>query len=196
MRKVIVQMSVSLDGFVATTDHDLEWIFPQFDDATLAWVRETIQETDTQLIGRVNYLEQAAHWPRSTEGLAPLLNAAEKIVFSRTLERLSWRNSRLATGDPATEIARLKRLPGRHVLVPGGAGFVRGLVDAGLVDEYRLIVHPVALGAGLAIFPRRLKLRLIDQVRFATGAVALTLRPADRDHNGQPGRESSAEDPL
>jgi dihydrofolate reductase len=176
----MLMMSVSLDGFVARPDHDLSWIFPQFDDATLRWIISAVSRTDTQLLGRVNYLEQAAHWPASTEEIAPLINGADKIVFSRTLERVEWKNSRLATAEPAEEIARLKRLPGKDIFVPGGATFARSLIHQRLVDLYRLIVHPVALGDGLPLFTERVDLRLVDSTAFPSGAVALTYEPAAR----------------
>src|SRR5690349_19434979 len=170
-------MSVSLDGFVADPDHDLSWIFDHLGEDTTRWMMDFLRETDTQLIGRVNYLEQAAHWPSSTEEIAALLNEAEKIVFSRTLRTVRWRNSRLTQRDPAAEIAELRAKPGKHIFVPGGAGFVRGLTRQGLVDEYRLLLHPYALGAGLALFDTRVPLRLTGRTGFRGGVQALTYVP-------------------
>jgi len=177
MRRVIVQMSVSLDGFVARADHDLSWIFPSLRDDTMRWSTDFLRTVDTHLIGRVNYLEQAAHWPSSTEDIAPLINDAAKIVFSRTLDTVDWKNARLATAEPAQEIAALKKLPGRHIFVPGGAGFVRSLVAQRLVDEFRLLVHPIALGDGLPLFAQDLPLRLVSAQPMRTGVVAVTYEP-------------------
>jgi dihydrofolate reductase len=173
-----VGMAVSLDGFVATTDGGLDWIFPHMDAEIRSWIIGSVGQTDTQLLGRVNYLEQAAYWPESTEDLAPLVNSAAKVVFSATLTDLPWSNSRLATLDVAGEIAQLKAVPGQDILVPGGARFAQFVSSHGLADEYRLVVYPVALGSGLPLFTRPRTLRLVACKPFRTGAVALTYVPA------------------
>lgn len=183
MRKVVVGMAVSLDGFVATVDGGLDWVFPHMDADIRRWIVGSVGQTDTQLLGRVNYVEQAMYWPGSDEELAPLINSAAKIVFSATLTDLAqtgqaWENSRLATLGVGAEVARLKSQPGKDILVPGGARFARDVVRQGLVDEYRLIVYPVALGHGLALFDRPCVLRCLASTLFATGAVALTYAPA------------------
>ena len=177
MRRVIVLMSVSLDGYAATEDHDHSWLFPHLDDEAEAWIVELLRRVDTTLIGRVNYEEQAAFWPSQTGTIADLVNAMPKVVFSRTLASVSWQNSWLASGDLAEEVARLRAQPGGDMYVPGGAGFIRALSAAGLVDEYRLIVHPVVLGSGLPLFPERVDLKLLSSKTFQTGAVALCYEP-------------------
>lgn len=178
MRKVVLLMSVSLDGFVARPDGDLSWLFPNMDADIMEWTFDAIRETDTQLMGRVTYEEQAQHWPSSTDELAPLINEAEKIVFSSKLSRLEWNNSRLAKRAVEEEVARLKEQSGKHIFVPGGARLAQSMSRLGLIDEYRLLVHPVALGSGLPLFADTVNLALQSSTTFKTGAVALTYERA------------------
>ncbi|WP_164012213.1 dihydrofolate reductase family protein [Pyxidicoccus trucidator] len=121
-----------------------------------------------------------AHWPTSTEPYAAPMNEIPKVVFSKTLKEATWTDSRVASGDLADEVARLKREPGKNLLVHGGARLVQSLVKHGLIDEYRLLIHPVVLGSGLRLFPEReqpLNLRLVNSTRFDKGAVANVYRP-------------------
>lgn len=178
MRKVIVMMSVSLDGYAATEDHDLGWMFTGLDDEAHEWMNEVMRRADTHLLGRVAYEEQAAAWPGSTGETADMVNGATKIVFSHTLRSVSWQGARLAVLDPAGEIAKLREEPGGDLLVSGGADFVRGLSSAGLVDEYRLIVHPAVLGRGLPLFAEPMELKLVDSTPFSTGAIGFVYAPA------------------
>lgn len=182
MRKTILQMHVSLDGYVAGPNGDLTWIARCMNDDLMKWIVESLSETDTQLLGRVAYEEQEGYWPSSTEPLAPLMNAATKVVFSSTLKKLAWSNSRLATASPAEEIARLRRRPGKDIYVPGGAGFVQSLSAQRLIDEYRLLVHPTVVGGGARLFKDPIDLRLTRTETFDTGVVAYTLKPADTDN--------------
>jgi dihydrofolate reductase len=158
-------------------------------------------------MGSRTYADMAAYWPSSTDPIAAPMNAIPKVVFSRTwdekngnaattkaledalraepLDRsrgvASWERPRVASGDLAAEIARLKEEPGKDLLAHGGARFARSLVASGLVDEYQLVIHPVVLGRGLSLFsdlPKPLALTLVSATRFAGGAVAHVLRPA------------------
>jgi dihydrofolate reductase len=181
MRKVILQMMVSLDGYVAGPGGDLSWVFGGLDDELRSWIVESLRGIDTQLIGRTAYQEQEGYWPTSVEPLAEVMNTSVKVVFSKTIENLGWANSRLAEGTPAEEIARLKAGPGGDIYVPGGASFVQSLSADGLIDEYRLVVFPVALGGGLPLFAKPASLTLVDAKAFGTGAVVLTYSPASRE---------------
>ena len=173
MRPVILKMEISLDGYAGTTDGDVEWIFRTFDDDLSAHEVELLASAGVHAMGRVTYEDMAAHWPSSTEPYAPPMNDIPKVVFSRTLERAEWGPARIARGDLAEEIAALKAEPGGPVLVHGGAGFARSLSRLGLVDEYRLHVHPDALGAGLSIFADPARLRLRGARTFPAGTLAL-----------------------
>jgi len=119
-------------------------------------------------------------WPASTDPVAPLMNDTPKVVFSRSLQSARWPESRIARGDMAEEIARLKTEPGGDILAHGGVRFVQSLVRLGLVDEYRLYVYPVAAGGGAPLFPdlgRPRGLRLLSSRVFQCGVLALTYRP-------------------
>jgi dihydrofolate reductase len=178
MRKVILMMSVSLDGYVAREDHDLSWMLPRLDDESQEWILELLRRADTQLMGRVSYDEQSQAWPGTSGETGDLINGATKIIFSHTLEKVDWEGARLADLDPAGEIARLREEPGGDIFVPGGANLARGLSSAGLIDEYRLILHPVVLGRGLPLFGDELELTLDDTTMFASGAMGLVYTPA------------------
>ncbi|SDL37529.1 dihydrofolate reductase family protein [Nonomuraea jiangxiensis] len=179
MRRVVLGMQVSLDGFVARPGGELDWIWRTFDEEVKKSILDVLRGIDTYLLGRVNYLEQVAHWPEADDEVAPLLNAATKIVFSRTLDRLDWANARLATDDPATEIARLKQQPGKDIAVGGGASLARSLSELGLIDEYSFVIHPILLGGGLPLFqglPEPVGMELVAIRHFATGAVHVRYR--------------------
>ncbi len=177
MRKVVLGMNVSLDGYVATPDGNLDWAFANFDDELAASAIDTLSRFDVGLIGRNNYLEQAAAWPNRQGPMAELVTNMQKIVFSKTLDKVEWANSRLATGTPAEEIARLKQQPGKDVSVPGGASFAQSLSRDCLIDEYRLTVHPVVLGKGLPLFVTPLKLKLVSSRSFASGVQFMVYQP-------------------
>jgi dihydrofolate reductase len=167
-------MHVSLDGFVGTTTGDLDWIFPDFDAELQAAEVEGLWEAGVHIMGAATYGDMAAYWPTSTEPFAAPMNEIPKVVFSKTLQRADWPESRIASGDLADEISRLKQEPGKDIVAHGGARFVQALSAHGLIDEYRLIVHPIALGSGLPLFSDQVKLDLQSARTFATGAVALT----------------------
>ncbi|WIG59458.1 MAG: Dihydrofolate reductase [Ktedonobacterales bacterium] len=181
MRKVILGVNISLDGYMAGPNGEMDWLFRTTDPAQLQAVTASLREIDTILLGRVGYLEQAASWPNQSSEMAELLNSRAKVVFSKTLTTLEWNNSRLATADPATEIARLKQQPGQNIVALGGARFAQSLVRLRLVDEYGLIVHPIILGGGLPLFKdlaEPLNLKLVNTATYATGAVQFTYVPA------------------
>ena len=181
MRLLILQMQMTLDGFVGGPNGEVDWAFPGFNDEYAAWGAAELWNASAHLMGRVTYHEMAAHWPTSTEPYAAPMNDIPKIVFSHTLQRADWAETRIVAGDPGTEVARLKHDPGKPLLVHGGAKLARAMIRSGEVDVFRLIVHPVVLGKGRGLFdeidePRRL--RLTDLRQFGTGVVAKTFIPA------------------
>ena len=171
MRNVVLGMQVSLDGYVATLDGKLDWAFAHFDDELGAAAMEALSQLDTILLGRANYEEQAAAWPTREGPMADLMNGLNKIVFSTTLEQVAWVNSRLATGSPAEEIAQLKQQPGKDIGVAGGARFAQSLSKEGLIDAYRLTIHPVVLGSGRPLFAAPLQLKLVSSKPLSSGVV-------------------------
>lgn len=183
MRKLVLSMGMSLDGLVARPGRFGAggWGLAPEDSALkerkLGWMRNV----DLHLMGRTTYQEMAGFWPTSDDAYAAPMNQIPKIVFSRTLERADWAGSRIARGELAEEIAALKREPGKDMLAWGGAAFAQSLSRLGLVDEYRLILRPVALGDGLPLFKdlsTPLRLELIDAQTYPTGAALHIYRPA------------------
>jgi dihydrofolate reductase len=188
MGKVIYLMNVSLDGFVETPDHSLAWT--KVDDELLAWFNDRVQEAGAFVYGRRLYEVMASYWPTAEADpaatpvmveFARIWNPNPKIVFSSTLTSVDW-NSRLTRGDVGDELERMRaEIDGDlHVAGPTlAAEFIR----RGLVDEYRLVVHPVLIGAGTPFFPpldRPLDLELVDTRTFASGVIYLGYRPAVR----------------
>lgn len=181
MRKVIVQVSMSLDGYVAPAngapDHRAMPEDPTLKKIKLDWLREV----GTHAMGRVTYNEMAAHWPGSTDDYAAPMNELPKVVFSRTLESADWGDSRVARGDLGEEISALREEPGGDIVAWGGASFLQALSQEGLVDEYRLVINPVALGNGLQLFKdlsAPINLQLIDARTFANGSALHVYKPA------------------
>ncbi|WP_051570761.1 dihydrofolate reductase family protein [Cryptosporangium arvum] len=177
-RKLVVKMSVSLDGFVGRNDGDVGWIFPSVDEELQEWMVDLLGRAGAHLMGRVTYGDMATHWPDSDEPYAAPMNDIPKIVFSRTLAEGTWPHTTVLSGDLTAEVGRLKAEDGDDLLAHGGAGFARALIARGLVDEYRLVVHPVALGSGLPLFTAPTELTLISSEPFPGGAIAVTYAPA------------------
>jgi dihydrofolate reductase len=175
MRKLVLKMNMSLDGFVGPVDEEAEWIMRDLDDELSRWlVDEVLWQAGTHVMGRVTYEEMAGYWPSATSVFAAPMNEIPKVVFSRTLTEAEWPSSTIAGGDLEDEILRLKQEPGKDILVHGGSELVQALSRLGLIDTYRVIVHPVALGGGSPLFGGPVDLTLASSKVFATGAVALT----------------------
>jgi dihydrofolate reductase len=178
MRKLVLKMSVSVDGYVGTSDGGLDWVFPSVDVEVTDWLVDVLRNAGTHIMGRVLYDTMAAYWPTATNPYAAPMNDIPKVVFSKTLKRADWQVSEVASGDLQEEVSRLKQKSGGYILVHGGSRFTQSLDRLGVIDEYRLLVHPVALGSGLPLFAARRNLKLIDCKKFGTGAVALIYQPA------------------
>ena len=181
MGKLIYMLNVSLDGFVETPDHGLDW--STVDDELHSWFNDRTRELDASIYGRGLYELMSAYWP--TAHADPNATATElefariwldmpKLVFSSTLDDVAW-NSRLVRGDIVEQLARL-RTEFHGDLDVGGATLAAEFIRRGLVDEYRLVVHPVILGAGTPFFPpleTPLRLRHTETRTFASGVVYL-----------------------
>jgi dihydrofolate reductase len=181
MRRVIVEMSVSVDGFVAPVEGAPDHRGAREDLVLKQRKLDWLRHTGTHAMGRVTYQQMAEHWPRSSDEYAPPMNDLPKVVFSKTLPDANWNNSRVARGDLAEEISTLREEPGGDIVAWGGASFVQALSRAGLVDEYRLVVTPVALGDGLPLFkdlPAPIRLQLVEATTYAAGEVLHIYRPA------------------
>jgi dihydrofolate reductase len=182
MRKLVLSMGVSLDGLVARPGRfgAGDWGLPPEDPALKELKLGWFENIDLHLMGRVTYEEMAEFWPHSDDAYAAPVNEIPKVVFSKTLERADWPESRIASGDLATEISELKAEPGKEMMAWGGAAFAQSLSAHGLVDEYRLILQPVALGEGLPLFrglTAPLRLELVQAQTYNTGAALHIYRP-------------------
>jgi dihydrofolate reductase len=181
MRRLILKMQMSIDGYVGDADRKVGFIFTSFDEELTAWIVAGLWESGLHIMGSKTYGDMAAYWPSSSEPFAPPMNQIPKAVFSRSLTQAHWSDTEIIRGDLATEIARLKAQPGKDVLAHGGAGFARSLIALNLIDEYRLVTHPVVLGKGLPIFSdiaATRDLKLVESRSFPRGAVANVYRPA------------------
>jgi dihydrofolate reductase len=185
MRKVILFMHVSLDGFVCGPNGEQDWMTMNDDEMGKYLASDLMATVDTMLIGRVLYQGFASFWPTvATDPAHPkeLIDFANwmentpKIVFSKTLQTVEWKNSRLAQHDLANEIAHLKQQPGGDIVVFGGASLVAALTESNLVDEYQIKLEPIVLGVGKPLFRHvedRIKLTLVKSKAFDSGVVGL-----------------------
>src|SRR5439155_26004186 len=167
MRSVVLMMSVSVDGYVAGP-HGHAGALPEPDELK-RWKLDRISRAGTHIMGRVTSEEMAEHWPTSTDDYAAPMNEIHKVVFSKTLGEAAWAGSSIARGDLADEIAALRRQPGGEIIAWGGATFAQSLSRAGLVDEYVLVINPVAFGSGLPMFrdlPNAFRLQLLETPTF------------------------------
>lgn len=178
MRTLVSTFFSSLDGIV---DAPHEWHFPYMDDEVMGVVGSTFAGCDALLMGRVTYQEWEPHWSQQPRdgGMADFINDTQKYVASTTLESTSWRNSSLLSGDLGNAVRELKGKPGGTIMMNGSGTLVRSLVQEGLVDELRLLVHPVVVGAGKHLFENGAEpigMTLDDVQRFGTGVLLLTYR--------------------
>ncbi len=173
MASLALKMSVSLDGYVRSADGSSDWIAAGRSDDSTSWVLETVSNASAHLVGATTYTEWAAFWPAASGPFAKPMNEIPKVVFSNSLASADWGETTIATGDLAEAITRLKheRSDG-YLLVQGGVRFARSLVETGLIDEYRLVIHPVILGAGERIFLAPLAIEPMSTTLFSGGAVA------------------------
>jgi dihydrofolate reductase len=177
MRKLILKMDISLDGFGAKPDGGLDWAVPRRSDEGRAWIVPVLWNASVHVMG-AGAGAMAAYWPTATGELAAAMNEIPKVIFSSTIESVDWNGTTIESGDLATAIDRMKQGEGKPILAHGGPRFACSLSRLGLVDEYLLVQHPIALGEGLPIFDSEIDLDLADVRRFATGAQVLTLTRA------------------
>jgi dihydrofolate reductase len=182
VRKIVAGLFISLDG-VYEAPH--EWHFPYFNDEMGEAVQAQIDASDTMLLGRVTYQEFASYWPHQSNDEVPLadhMNNTPKVVVSETLDSLDWQNSTLIKGNVVEELTRLKQQPGKNIGITGSGTLVASLLRAGLLDELRLLVHPIVVGKGKRLFATEDEargLRLADAQTFSTGVLYLTYTPAE-----------------
>jgi len=189
MRKLVLQEFVSLDGLATGPNNSVDFI-PASTQGDLTFGREQLDlmsRIDTMLLGRVTYQMFSGFWPNVTEGaekdFADKFNAVPKVVFSTTLERApwgSWDPGRIVGSDPVAEVTKLKREPGKDILLSGSLTIAQLLIDAKLVDEYRLVLCPVVLGGGRSLFREKspsIPLTVVNASKLDRGAVSLVYFP-------------------
>ncbi len=184
MRRLAVFNQLSLDGFIADEKGDMSWAHKQ-DPEWMAFTSENASGEAELVFGRITYDLMAGWWPtpqalQSMPVVARRMNELPKVVFSRTLEKATWQNTRLVKGDLAAETRRLKAEPGPDLLIMGSGSIVSQLTDAGLIDEYQVVVNPIALGRGRGMFEVRQKANLAFRKAriFGNGNVVLWYEPA------------------
>jgi dihydrofolate reductase len=173
MASLVLKMSVSLDGYIAPIDGSTDWATAGRSPDGAEWVLDTVSNAGAHLVGATTYAGWAGYWPGASGPFAAAMNEIPKVVFSDSLASADWGETTIATGDLAEAITRLKqeRSDG-YLLAQGGARFARSLVETALIDEYRLVVHPVVLGAGERLFLAPLTIEPMSTTVFSRGAVA------------------------
>lgn len=180
MRRIVAGLFMSLDGVVEAPE---TWHLSYFTDQMGEIVGSQMAESDTMLLGRRTYEEFAAFW--SAQGpeveFANQINSVPKLVASTTLESVDWQNSTLIRGDVAEELRRQKTLPGQDISITGSPTLVRSLLKDDVLDELRLLVHPIVVGRGKRLFdggPERKGLRLVSSRVLDSGVIYLVYAPA------------------
>lgn len=165
MRKLIVSNMMSLDGFFAGPRGELDWHV--VDEDFFAYARGMLRSVDTILFGRLTYEVMVAYWPSAPRHeIADKMNGLAKIVFSRTLKNAKWNNTRVASGGLVEEVIDLKQQAGKDMVILGRASVASRLLEAGLVDECRVIISPVLLGRGQPLFTgieKRISLKPLEK---------------------------------
>jgi dihydrofolate reductase len=169
---------MSLDGYFEGPNHELDWFVT--DEEFFDYARNMLNSVDTILFGRLTYEMMAGYWPSAPpDEIAEKMNSLPKIIFSSTLSKLEWNNSRLINGNAVEEVYRLKQQQGGDMVVLGSATLASSLLQADLIDEYRVIVNPVLVGSGNSLFrgiKEMVKLKLLGVRPFASGVVMLSYR--------------------
>ena len=183
MKKVKLQMQLSLDGFVGGPNGELDWMTWNWDDGIKSYVTDLTNSIDCILLGAHMPAGFIGHWgsvaadPQNPDyPFGKIMCNTQKVVFTKTLEKSVWNNTVLAKGDLAEEVNRLKAGHGKDIIVYGGANFVSSMIKENLIDEYHLFINPVIIGNGLSIFnavENRLNLKLVKASSFECGVTAL-----------------------
>jgi len=187
MRKLKLQMQLSVDGFVAGPQGELDWMVWDWDDKLKAYVNVLMETVDTILMGRKMTDGFIAYWSdvmtkpdHPDYPFGKKMMDTPKIVFSHTLKKSHWKNTAIAKDSLVDEISKLKKQAGNDIIVYGGAGFVSSLVNNNLIDHYHLFINPAAIGKGMTIFKDltgKLSLNLIESRTFSCGIVVNHYQP-------------------
>ena len=184
MRKLLVFNSVTLDGYFTDQNGDMSWAHKQDDPEWNAFTAENAESGGELLFGRVTYELMASFWPTPAAAqmlpeIAENMNKAPKVVFSRKMDKASWNNTRVIKGDLAEEIRKLKEAPGDGLVLMGSGTVISQIALKGVIDEYQMVVNPLALGKGRTMFDGiedKLNLTLTSTRAFQNGNVLLTYK--------------------
>jgi dihydrofolate reductase len=186
-RRLILHMSISLDGFAAHSDHRLDWLtpadgrLPEHGDQRHRVNLELLGQIGLIVLGRRAYEDMVKGWPGTDSPMGRLMNTLPKVVFSQSLAEVDWSNARISRRPIAEEIPELKAEGGKDMVFFGGAQLGQSLTRERLVDELRLTIHPVALGAGLPLLaglPEPRRFEAISATTYADGSISQVLRPS------------------
>src|SRR4030066_1562733 len=189
MRKIIFSMNITLDGYLEGPNHYLDWAIA--DDELHDFFSDLLNTADLLLFGRITYELMVNYWPTAPEDptiskgmfrFANTINPMKKVVFSKTLKNVGWNTQLVETLIP-DEIMKMNSQPGGDILLGGGASIAKVFIQHGLIDEYKLVVHPVAIGEGTSLFKGIKDMHKLDYLwsrPFQSGAVALCYRPEGR----------------
>lgn len=184
MSKLIVFNSITVDGYFTDTKGDVSWAH-QNDPEWQQFTNENVSGNGIMLFGRITYEMMASYWPtpqarRQFPQVAERMNRGQKVVFSRTLNKSPWQNTRLIKGDLPEEVRKMKASAGEGIVILGSGTIVSQLAQENLIDQYQLIVNPIVLGAGRTLFEgmnNQLRLKRVHSRTFNNGNVLLTYEP-------------------
>jgi dihydrofolate reductase len=187
MRSLIVFNHVSLDGYFVDKKADMRWAHKQ-DPEWNEFVAGNARGGGVLLFGRVTYEMMASYWPtpmaaQNSPAVAEHMNNLQKVVFSRTLEKASWNNTKLVKGDLATEVRKMKQESGQGLVIMGSGTIVSQLAQEGLIDEFQIVVCPIVIGSGRTLFEgvkEKLNLKLTKSRTFGNGNVYTCYEPASK----------------
>jgi dihydrofolate reductase len=184
MRKLKLQVQMTIDGFITGTNGEMDWMCFPWSEDIIQYVREITEPVDTILLGRNLAQGFIPHWenvvknpddPEFEGGLK--YTTTPKVVFSKTITKSEWNNTVMANGDLTEEVNALKNQTGGDIIAYGGGQFVSSLIKAHLIDEFHLFVNPTAIGSGMAIFNQKTNLKLVKSKRFKCGIVVNKYQP-------------------
>jgi dihydrofolate reductase len=185
-RKLKLQVQMSVDGYIAGPNGEMDWLVWNWDDKLKGYVNELTESVDTILLGRkmtegfISYWSDVMTKPDDPGyAFAKKMIETPKVVFSKTLNISKWVNTEIATGDLTDEINKIKRQEGKDIIVYGGASFYSSLIKAAVIDEFHLFINPAAIGNGMTIFKDlngMQKFTLVKSIAFDCGIVLLQYR--------------------